>query len=120
MTEALVYLHYTCKVIHRNISPQSILINKKGTWKLAGLEFVEKCHETDVLVYVFVCVSISLTLSLSLSRLYRFLISFACSCSKLSNKTKIILELFNHKTEPEPETETTAFHSMSSVYEQIA
>ncbi|KAI2801048.1 hypothetical protein BLOT_011622, partial [Blomia tropicalis] len=52
MTEALVYLHYTCKVIHRNISPQSILINKKGTWKLAGLEFVEKCHETDVLHFI--------------------------------------------------------------------
>lgn len=50
VTEALVYLHYSCKVIHHNIAPQSILINKKGTWKLAGLEFVEKCHDNDLLV----------------------------------------------------------------------
>lgn len=50
VTEALAYLHYTCRVIHRNISPQSILINKKGTWKVAGFEFVEKCSESDLMV----------------------------------------------------------------------
>ena len=50
IVEALVYLHTTCRVIHRNISPQSVLINKRGTWKLSGLEFVEKCHEPDPMV----------------------------------------------------------------------
>ncbi|XP_067126202.1 SCY1-like protein 2 isoform X1 [Centruroides vittatus] len=49
ITEALSFLHYSCKLIHRNICPQSILINKRGTWKLAGLEFTEKCHEFDLM-----------------------------------------------------------------------
>nr|XP_046909925.1 SCY1-like protein 2 isoform X2 [Dermatophagoides farinae] len=49
IVEALIHLHHNCKVIHRNISPQSILINKKGTWKLAGFEFVEKCNDNDIM-----------------------------------------------------------------------
>ncbi|KAM7294094.1 SCY1-like protein 2 [Ixodes scapularis] len=28
---------------------QSVIVNKRGTWKLAGLEFTEKCNETDLL-----------------------------------------------------------------------
>ncbi|XP_022258861.1 SCY1-like protein 2 isoform X1 [Limulus polyphemus] len=47
LTEGLAFLHYSCKLIHRNVCPQSVIINKRGTWKLAGLEFTEKCNETD-------------------------------------------------------------------------
>ncbi|RWS30665.1 SCY1-like protein 2 [Leptotrombidium deliense] len=50
ITEALLYLHYYCKLIHRNISPQSVLVNKRGTWKLAGLEFTERCANGDIMV----------------------------------------------------------------------
>ncbi|CAG9558359.1 unnamed protein product [Danaus chrysippus] len=39
--EALNYLHYTARQIHRNICPQIIIVTKRGTWKLFGLEFVE-------------------------------------------------------------------------------
>lgn len=42
MTDALAYLHTNCKCIHRNICPNSIYVTKSGTWKLAGLEFLEK------------------------------------------------------------------------------
>ncbi|XP_055845977.1 SCY1-like protein 2 isoform X3 [Episyrphus balteatus] len=48
LTEGLAYLHYTGHVVHRNVCPSSILVTKKGTWKLAGLEFIEKLNETDV------------------------------------------------------------------------
>lgn len=47
VTEALSYLHYTKHVIHKNVCPSSILITSKGTWKLAGLEFIERANETD-------------------------------------------------------------------------
>lgn len=55
--EGLVYLHYSGKIIHRNLSPQSIIINKKGIWRLAGFEFIEKCgpDSTDNMV----CISLS-------------------------------------------------------------
>lgn len=41
--EALSFLHYSGHVIHKNVCPSSILVTKKGTWKLAGLEFIGKC-----------------------------------------------------------------------------
>lgn len=44
ITEALSFLHYSGHVIHRNVCPSSILVTKKGTWKLAGLEFIGKLH----------------------------------------------------------------------------
>ncbi|XP_022253725.1 SCY1-like protein 2 [Limulus polyphemus] len=49
LTEGLSFLHYSCKLIHRNICPQSVIINKRGTWKLAGLEFTEKCDDTSTM-----------------------------------------------------------------------
>jgi serine/threonine protein kinase len=42
ITEALSFLHYSGHVLHRNVCPSSILVTKKGTWKLGGLEFTGK------------------------------------------------------------------------------
>ncbi|XP_077302425.1 SCY1-like protein bma [Arctopsyche grandis] len=41
ITEALAYLHYKMNLVHRNVCPSSILLTKRGTWKLGGLEFAE-------------------------------------------------------------------------------
>ncbi|XP_026682592.1 uncharacterized protein LOC103513646 [Diaphorina citri] len=38
--DALLFLHQTCHFVHRNVCPSSIIVNKKGTWKLAGLDFM--------------------------------------------------------------------------------
>ncbi|XP_031640158.1 SCY1-like protein 2 isoform X1 [Contarinia nasturtii] len=47
ITEALTFLHYSGHVIHRNVCPSSILVTKRGTWKLSGLEFTERANEID-------------------------------------------------------------------------
>ncbi|ERL92915.1 hypothetical protein D910_10220 [Dendroctonus ponderosae] len=47
ITEALAFLHFTGHVIHKNVCPGSILVTKRGTWKLAGMEFVEKLHDAQ-------------------------------------------------------------------------
>lgn len=39
IAEALSFLHNDAKILHRNICPESILINKTGNWKLAGFDF---------------------------------------------------------------------------------
>ncbi|XP_064601195.1 SCY1-like protein 2 [Liolophura sinensis] len=39
VAEALAFLHNSVKLLHRNICPQSILVNKSGSWKLAGFDF---------------------------------------------------------------------------------
>ncbi|XP_076286121.1 SCY1-like protein bma isoform X2 [Lasioglossum baleicum] len=48
IAEALLYLHGTCKILHRNVCPASIIITKRGTWKLSGLEFIEESVSDDV------------------------------------------------------------------------
>uniref|UniRef100_A0A1I8N9V4 Protein kinase domain-containing protein n=1 Tax=Musca domestica TaxID=7370 RepID=A0A1I8N9V4_MUSDO len=48
LVEAITFLHYSGHVIHRNICPASIFITKRGTWKLGGLEFLERMNETDI------------------------------------------------------------------------
>lgn len=58
MTEALGYLHFSARVIHRGICPQSVIINKRGTWKLAGLEFSEKANEGDLMVSMIIIIII--------------------------------------------------------------
>ncbi|XP_068627265.1 SCY1-like protein 2 [Battus philenor] len=45
--EALHFLHYTVRQIHRNVNPQVIIVTKRGTWKLFGLEFVENIMSHD-------------------------------------------------------------------------
>ncbi|XP_057660575.1 SCY1-like protein 2 isoform X2 [Diorhabda carinulata] len=47
ITEALSFLHYSGHMLHRNVCPGSILITKRGTWKLAGLEFIERVNDVD-------------------------------------------------------------------------
>ncbi|CAK1588685.1 unnamed protein product [Parnassius mnemosyne] len=45
--EALHFLHYTARQVHRNVCPQVIIVTKRGTWKLFGLEFVEDIISSD-------------------------------------------------------------------------
>ena len=38
LAEGLSFLHKDVKLLHRNICPESIIINSNGAWKLAGFE----------------------------------------------------------------------------------
>ncbi|XP_014477686.1 PREDICTED: SCY1-like protein 2 [Dinoponera quadriceps] len=49
ITEALLFLH-NIKYLHRNVCPTSIIITKRGTWKLSGFEFTEKVDEVPIAV----------------------------------------------------------------------
>lgn len=42
ITDVIAYLHTSELLLHRDVSPQSILITKTGNWKLAGFGFAEK------------------------------------------------------------------------------
>uniref|UniRef100_A0A0N4ZT31 Protein kinase domain-containing protein n=1 Tax=Parastrongyloides trichosuri TaxID=131310 RepID=A0A0N4ZT31_PARTI len=42
--EALTFLHIDLKMVHRNICPESIIVNERGAWKLSSFEFC--CSET--------------------------------------------------------------------------
>ena len=39
LSEGLAFLHDSVKMLHRNIAPESIIINHQGAWKIAGFDF---------------------------------------------------------------------------------
>ncbi|XP_014768329.1 SCY1-like protein 2 isoform X1 [Octopus bimaculoides] len=39
LVEALAFLHNDVNMMHHNICPESIIVNKNGAWKLSGFEF---------------------------------------------------------------------------------
>ena len=43
ISEGLTFLHNDVKLLHRNISPESIIVNRNGVWKIAGFYF---CAQT--------------------------------------------------------------------------
>ncbi|XP_049694120.1 SCY1-like protein 2 isoform X3 [Helicoverpa armigera] len=47
LIDALHYMHYNSHQMHRNVCPQVIIVTKRGTWKLFGLEFAENCLSSD-------------------------------------------------------------------------
>jgi SCY1-like protein 2 len=38
MAEGLSFIHKDCKILHRNICPESIILNSNSAWKIAGFE----------------------------------------------------------------------------------
>lgn len=39
LTEGLAFLHSDAKLLHRNVCPESVLVNKEGSWKLFGFDY---------------------------------------------------------------------------------
>ena len=60
IAEALSYLHGAEQTLHNNVCPASILINKRGMWKLGGMSFSVKSRDGKVrkmrqLIFIFCC-----------------------------------------------------------------
>lgn len=43
ISEGLAFLHNDVKLLHRNICPESVIVNRNGVWKIAGFDF---CAQT--------------------------------------------------------------------------
>ncbi|CAG2111670.1 unnamed protein product, partial [Medioppia subpectinata] len=39
ISEGLAFLHNDVKLLHRNLSPESIVVNRNGVWKISGFDF---------------------------------------------------------------------------------
>lgn len=39
LAEALAFLHNDAKILHRNICPDAVVINKEGSWKVFGFDY---------------------------------------------------------------------------------
>ena len=53
ISEGLTFLHQTCGIIHRDLSPENLYITKKGDWKIGGfgnsITYKEKNEPSSVL-----------------------------------------------------------------------
>lgn len=48
IAEALSFLHIDARMMHRNVCPESVIINEKGEWKLAGFDYaVQGTHAAN-------------------------------------------------------------------------
>jgi len=45
VADALSYLHNVERLVHLNISPQCVVVTRKGMWKLMGLGFAQTWTE---------------------------------------------------------------------------
>ena len=52
----MTFLHNDAKIMHGNISPESIVIAKNGAWKLAGFDFSKNNIGSELQVYSCVAV----------------------------------------------------------------
>lgn len=39
LAEGVAFVHNDAKILHRNICPESVIVSKRGSWKLFGFEF---------------------------------------------------------------------------------
>lgn len=39
LTEGLAFLHSDAKILHRNVCPESVIVNKEGSWKIFGFDY---------------------------------------------------------------------------------
>ena len=39
LSEGLHFLHDSVKMLHRNLGPESIILNHQGAWKIFGFDF---------------------------------------------------------------------------------
>lgn len=53
LCDGLLFLHNEVKLFHRNISPESIIINSNGAWKLAGFELSIQGSADGVILVFF-------------------------------------------------------------------
>lgn len=51
--EGLAFLHNDVKLLHRNICPESIIINQQGAWKIFGFDFCVQNTGTNQVFYPF-------------------------------------------------------------------
>ncbi|XP_052746723.1 SCY1-like protein 2 [Bicyclus anynana] len=88
--EALNYMHYTSNQIHRNVCPQIIIVTKRGTWKLFGLEFAENIIGRDPLE----CVSVP-PWSIKVAKITQPNLDFLAPESQMIGQCNILSDMFS-------------------------
>ena len=52
IVDALAHLHGVEQVVHMNLNPQSVVVTKRGMWKLAGFAFAVSCSKDQQTVRI--------------------------------------------------------------------
>ena len=66
LAEGLQFLHKDARILHRNICPENILVNRNGIWKLAGFDFSVQTLNPNEQPYKFPSLKVIADLSLEI------------------------------------------------------
>ncbi|KAF7490449.1 SCY1-like protein 2 [Sarcoptes scabiei] len=72
VSEGLLFLHKDAKILHRNICPDNIIVNRNGIWKIAGFDFSIAALDPNVLPLKFPTIKIIPDLSLDIQPNYTY------------------------------------------------
>lgn len=59
VSEGLSFLHSSVKMVHGNITPENIILNKSGAWKIMGFDFCIQStnpSEQEVITFMFIII----------------------------------------------------------------
>lgn len=59
VSEGLSFLHSSVKMVHGNITPENIILNKSGAWKIMGFDFCIQStnpSEQEVMIFIFIII----------------------------------------------------------------
>lgn len=59
VSEGLSFLHSSVKMVHGNITPENIILNKSGAWKIMGFDFCIQStnpSEQEVIIFIFIVI----------------------------------------------------------------
>ncbi|OTF76817.1 SCY1-like protein [Euroglyphus maynei] len=66
IAEGLQFLHKDARILHRNICPENIIVNRNGIWKLAGFDFSAQTTNPNEQPYKFPTLKVIADLSLEI------------------------------------------------------
>nr|XP_033808535.1 SCY1-like protein 2 isoform X2 [Geotrypetes seraphini] len=55
VSEGLAFLHSSVKMIHSNLTPENIILNKTGAWKIMGFDFCNPCTNPSEQELKYLC-----------------------------------------------------------------
>lgn len=59
VSEGLSFLHSSVKMVHGNITPENIILNKSGAWKIMGFDFcIQSTNPSEQEVIIFIVIII--------------------------------------------------------------
>lgn len=66
ISDGLLFLHRDAKILHRNLCPENIIVNRNGIWKISGFDFSAQTVSPNEQLLQFPCLKVVPDISLDI------------------------------------------------------